>query len=248
MSRSPGDSSLDSRAANSAALILVPTPMERRILERAIATRLAALPFPILWRCCGVGPAIAGTVASRLLTQLQPTRVILVGIAGSLDPHLPIASVVTPAAVDLEGIGAWTQSLPSTPPFIATPGDLGWKLYEPHENDPAWNLEPPLSLVVPRGLSASPLPSSSSTQALTVCAAAGSPQMARERRSRFPQCILEEMEGFPVAAAAQIAGIPMTMIRGISNVAGDRQHTNWKIADALQASAQSLAQMLESLA
>lgn len=248
MPQSPGDYALDSHAANSAALILVPTPMERRILEQEIAPRLAALPYPILWRCCGVGPAIAGTVASRLLTQLQPTRVILVGIAGSLDPHLPIASVVIPSAVELEGIGAWTQSLPSTPPFIATPSDLGWKLYEPHHDDSDWKLEPPLSLVVPRGLSASPLSTSDPPQALTVCAAAGSPHMARERRDRFPHCILEEMEGFAVAAAAQIAEIPMTMIRGISNVAGDRQHTNWKIADALQASAQTLAQMLESLA
>ena len=45
------------------------------------------------------------------------------------------------------------------------------------------------------------------------------------------------MEGFAVAVACRLAGVPLKIIRGISNHAGDRQHSRWKITEALLSAA-----------
>ena len=52
------------------------------------------------------------------------------------------------------------------------------------------------------------------------------------------------MEGFSVAVACQFAGIPLKVVRGISNIAGDRDKGRWRIKDAMDAAA---TLMLEDL-
>jgi futalosine hydrolase len=51
------------------------------------------------------------------------------------------------------------------------------------------------------------------------------------------------MEGFAVAAACQLCDVPMTIVRGISNEAGDRDKENWQIQDAMN-SAFSICQQI----
>jgi futalosine hydrolase len=41
------------------------------------------------------------------------------------------------------------------------------------------------------------------------------------------------MEGFGVAVACRLANVPLTIVRGISNRAGDRDHSKWNIAGSL---------------
>jgi futalosine hydrolase len=48
------------------------------------------------------------------------------------------------------------------------------------------------------------------------------------------------MEGFGVAFACALARVPCTIVRGISNVVGERDKRNWRIPDAL-AAARTLA-------
>jgi futalosine hydrolase len=43
------------------------------------------------------------------------------------------------------------------------------------------------------------------------------------------------MEGFAVALAAQRFGVRLTIVRGISNVAGDRDQSRWRLGEALTA-------------
>ena len=43
------------------------------------------------------------------------------------------------------------------------------------------------------------------------------------------------MEGYAVALAAHEFGVPVTIVRGISNVAGDRNVAGWALPEALQA-------------
>lgn len=68
---------------------------------------------------------------------------------------------------------------------------------------------------------------------LSVAAASGSPVEAAARRTRHPQAAGEEMEGFAVALAARLHGVGLTIVRGFSNVAGDRDRAGWRMEEAL---------------
>jgi futalosine hydrolase len=60
-----------------------------------------------------------------------------------------------------------------------------------------------------------------------------------------PAAVAEDMEGFAVALACRLAGVPLTIIRGISNTAGDRDHARWRVPEALAAAAALSLQTLE---
>jgi len=63
---------------------------------------------------------------------------------------------------------------------------------------------------------------------VTVSAASGSTQRARELEKRF-SAICENMEGAAIAQVCMIYNIPMFEIRGISNTAGVREKKRWDI-------------------
>ena len=58
---------------------------------------------------------------------------------------------------------------------------------------------------------------------------------APSERGRHPSALAEEMEGFAVAVAAGLFGVPLRIVRGASNRAGDRNHAEWRMAEALAA-------------
>ena len=72
---------------------------------------------------------------------------------------------------------------------------------------------------------------------LTTAAASADQTEAAEKLRRVPEAIAEDMEGFAVAVACRIASVPLTIIRGISNRVGDRDHERWQIKPALDAAA-----------
>jgi futalosine hydrolase len=72
---------------------------------------------------------------------------------------------------------------------------------------------------------------------LTVCAASANAVDVADRLRRFPLAVAEDMEAFSVAVACRMAQIPLAVIRGISNMAGDRDKANWNVAAALEAAA-----------
>lgn len=82
---------------------------------------------------------------------------------------------------------------------------------------------------------------------LSVAAAAGSRSQAEARRARHPEALAEEMEGYAVALAAHLGAVPLTILRGISNEAGDRDHASWQIEPALAACRRALEQLFEAL-
>jgi futalosine hydrolase len=86
-----------------------------------------------------------------------------------------------------------------------------------------------------------PLEGRSGRTLVTVLAPSSSPAEAAERARRHPGAIAEDMEGYGVAVACAIARVPLAIVRGISNEAGDRNLEHWRIQDAL-ASACELAQ------
>ena len=66
-----------------------------------------------------------------------------------------------------------------------------------------------------------------------------------DRRLTFPDAVAEDMEGFSVAFACAMAGCQLSIVRGISNVAGDRDKAHWRITDALHAAADLLIEKLQ---
>jgi futalosine hydrolase len=70
---------------------------------------------------------------------------------------------------------------------------------------------------------------------LSVAEAAAAVPEAAARAARHPGAVAEEMEGFAVAIAASLFGVKLRIVRGASNLAGDRDHAGWRMAEALEA-------------
>jgi futalosine hydrolase len=55
------------------------------------------------------------------------------------------------------------------------------------------------------------------------------------RRSSSTGAVAEEMEAYAVAVAARLQGVPLTVVRGISNAAGEPNISQWRLPEALHA-------------
>ena len=62
----------------------------------------------------------------------------------------------------------------------------------------------------------------------------------------FPDAVAEDMEAFGVAMACQMHGVPLEVVRGISNEVGDRDHSQWQIDKALRAAAELVIRLFDS--
>jgi futalosine hydrolase len=60
-------------------------------------------------------------------------------------------------------------------------------------------------------------------------------EAAAEIARSHPAAAAEEMEGYAVALAARAFGVDLWIVRGISNVAGDRDVSGWALPEAIQA-------------
>jgi futalosine hydrolase len=164
---------------------------------------------------CGFGLAAAGAGAAHAIARHQPDRVVLVGAAGTLRPDVvPVGSAVVGSAVRCDGIGIGTG------PGRLSATQLGWAASDE------------LPLDGDQGV------------ILSVASASADRAEAKERAERHKDAVVEEMEGYAVAVAATLAGIPLTIIRGTSNVAGDRAAVSWRLKDALDAAHERLTTMM----
>jgi futalosine hydrolase len=82
--------------------------------------------------------------------------------------------------------------------------------------------------------------------ALSVTTASATPEQAAERAAAQRGALIEEMEGYSVALAATLMGVPCAMVRGISNAAGDRDLATWQTGAALRAVRDALDSMLSA--
>ena len=203
-------------------LILVPTLMEYEfVVERISSTETVV-------EVCGFGPVVSAAKAMELITRYQPTNVVLVGIAGAYASEIPTGTAVVGSEVGCFGIGAGSG------PDYQTAGEMGWRQWAGRgDTDSIGDVLPLANFEGPP------------CQILTVCAAANNSDDVDERRRRFPNAAVEEMEGFAVAVAAKICGVPFYLVRGISNRAGDRDKRNWESHEALEAVTNLLLDFLE---
>lgn len=212
-------------------LVLIPTSFEKRIVEPQIDPLIGQVGGTL--QLCGFGPVAAAAGTSQLIARHEPAHVWLVGIAGAIGNRLQIGKAASFNEVACFGIGVGTGNA------FQTASSLGW-----HQCDSQDDLSPTgrdrsgdvLALDLVEGVSEID-GECDRLQLLTCCAASDSPQDVEDRQRWFPDAVAEDMEGYGVALACSLAGVPLTVVRGISNVAGDRDKSRWKIDHALDAAA-----------
>jgi futalosine hydrolase len=188
-------------------LILVPTEYEQGFLSAASWS-----PGDVV-ELCGFGLVVAGIRTALLLQQFRPREVLLLGIAGALTDELKIGRAYRFGQVACYGVGAGTGSS-----FLPA-GQMGWK---------HWPRTPEISDLICLDDPECQRMLVSST------AASSSTDEANGRTAIFPAAKAEDMEAFAVAAACRLAGLPLRIIRGISNRAGIREPSSWRVAEAMQ--------------
>ncbi len=202
-------------------LFLIPTEMERQVMLRVPASKR----IPETWsiELCGFGLVSAAARASQRIAELGATRVLLLGIAGSLDDSLPLGSAMTFERVVCDGIGVGSGA------GHRSAGQLGWHQWTGNETGETIGDSIELSKH-----------HASRGALVSACAASADPAEAVQRRKRFPDALAEEMEGFAVAMVCRLHRVPLTIVRGLSNRAGDRRIDHWCV-DAAIASATEIA-------
>ena len=145
----------------------------------------------------------------------QPTRVVLLGIAGTYQAkRFPVGSATKFNQVICHGVGVGSGQQ------FVTAAELGWQ-----QGD----------AVGDRIACVADSIAEANCDLLTVCSAANDLAAASIRMQKNPTAVGEDMEAFGVAMACQLSGIECEVIRGFSNVAGDRDKANWRIEQALAA-------------
>ena len=197
-------------------LLLVPSPLEARLFlgqtpsENAVTT-IEEGDHALEVALCGIGLAEAGVRSSWWIQQRRPRHVILVGTAGTYrSQEHPIESVIVPHRILVDGIGSGEGDEFEPLPATVTIGS------------PIETLTPPAQTPPDLAL-------------LSVATAAANPADVCRRRGRHPEAVAEDMETFSVALAARMHSVSLTVVRGISNRAGDRQHRSWRMQPALAA-------------
>jgi len=210
-------------------LILVPTELERRVLDPLV---IPALGRDGLVELCGFGPVAAAARTALLVARHQPERVLLVGIAGRMDDGLSLAAAYRFQQVACFGIGVGSRD-----EFLPAAA-VGW----PQWPGAAADGSPAIGDVIAVGLKdASP---AADRLLITACAASASAADVHARKRVYPAAVAEDMEGFAVAFACRLAGVPCEIVRGISNTAGDRDQSRWQTQAALEAAGRLAAQLI----
>lgn len=214
-------------------LVLVPTELERGVIAPVLT---AACGAAMRIELAGFGPVVAAARTAGLLAAIRPARVLLVGIAGRYGDRLEIGRAAVFERVACHGVGAGSGAA-----FVPA-GTLGWQQW-PGDASPA-----PAAIGDVLDCTSGPLPAAFATARsgllLSACAAAAGDEDVRSRRAVWPDAAAEDMEGFAVAAACRLAGVPLDIVRGISNTAGDRDPSGWMIEAACRAAAELAAGLL----
>lgn len=207
-----------STSPGSPTLLLFPTELEHlRFRDQG-----GVAPGLCLRAVVGFGPVAAAVRTSQLITSLRPGRVLLLGIAGTFDAGRdPVGSALTFTSVAVDGIGAGQGKA------FQGPRALGFPQWPGSPDTTSFAVQDALSLAAP--------PNTPKALLLTTCAASDSDEHASQRLTRFPTATAEDMEGFAVALSCAMAGVPCAIVRGISNLVGDRDPGHWRIPGALAA-------------
>lgn len=162
----------------------------------------------------GIGPAAAAAATSAALGAGHYDLVVSAGIAGGFD--VPVGTVVVATRIVAADLGVETAD--GFEPIGVTGLDVAADV---------------VTAMTPPGAVAGPV--------LTVSTVTGTATSAAALRARHPDAVAEAMEGFGVATAAVLRGVPFGEVRTISNLVGPRDRPSWRIPEALQALTEAFA-------
>jgi futalosine hydrolase len=203
-------------------LFLVPTEFERNL----VSDLLDEGPFEQgRVAISGWGLVQAGIRTLKFLEELRPSQVWVIGIAGSYSEKLRIGEAYEFTQIVSYGIGVGCGEL------YQHPVDLGWPV-EPN---------------YPEIIEVSGATSDQQRRLLSVCAASTNDEEVRWKLSRYPNALAEDMETYSIAAACRACQVPLRVVRGISNRAGDRDKTRWNATAAMRAAVRLVRERSEGL-
>ncbi|HEX4275877.1 MAG TPA: futalosine hydrolase [Bryobacteraceae bacterium] len=175
--------------------------------------------------CTGVGAVNAAYALTRYLDRQPVKSVIVCGIAGAYPASgLSIGDVVCAESECYGDLGA-----DSADGFLDMQA-LGF---------PVIPGPPPRYNSLPMQL----FPASRRARFVTVNTCTGTDEVARARAARTGGAV-ESMEGAAIAHVAALAGIAAGEIRGISNLAGNRDRGAWRVKEAAVAAQEALLSWL----
>lgn len=204
-------------------LVLVPTQFELEYLKSKLPQQ-----SNVVVELCGFGPIVPAAQVMRLISTHQPNAVVLVGIAGSYSDKIEIGSAYLFHSVSCYGIGAGQGSQ------HVSAEEMGWSFLDGESGDQ-------ISTTLQIGSE-----SNEPLELLTVCSASASLSDVNDRLEKFSKAVAEDMEGFAVAVACRLRSLPLSIIRGVSNRAGDRNKSNWEIESALDAASKLASELISA--
>lgn len=192
--------------------------------QRECAAALCRGPYPQVHPAVvGVGPVAAAAITARVLAHHPVRGVLHLGIAGSFDlTTAPVGAIVVATKEIWPEYGVRHAD--------GTMAPLGFPMLDDLA-DPILTLDPDAAAQA-MGLH---LPEQWIRGAgLTGAGVTGDPVLAARLHCQW-QAITESMEGFGVALAARLAGVPLLQVRSVSNAAGERDKRRWDVHAALAA-------------
>lgn len=210
--------------------ILIMTAVE---VEREAVLRGLSGDSRFKVKLAGVGPAAAAANTAMALAAAEYSLVISAGIAGGFVDRAAIASLVVASEIIAADLGA------ETPDGFLSVDELGFgSTRVPVDAELVSKVH---NSLLKAGLQVTTGP------VLSLSTVTGSHKTARELAIRIPGAAAEAMEGYGVATAAHIRGIPVLELRAISNAVGPRDRSAWRIGDALKALEQASSILREVL-
>ena len=208
-------------------LLLIPTEFEHAFVkERA---ELLADKHNLIVATCGFGPILPAAITTEKIHQHRVRLVILCGIAGANEgASLDVGAAYEFSRILIDGVGAGQGT------EFKTPSQMGWSQFNGDTDRVS------IGDVIDVG-------DAGGRSLLTVCAAAGDRDQANNRYQRYAT-EAEDMEAFAVAAACQLQKVPLRVVRGISNIAGDRDHSKWKSAQAMRSAIDIVERIVQEAA
>jgi len=205
-------------------LFLVPTQFELEWLSNSFCEEIQLAGNSL--ELCGFGVVASAIRTTQLIARHSPRQVLLLGIAGALAPGISVGEAVEFDETVCYGIGAGSGD-----GFVSA-HEMGWC---------QWPVPPQ----IPDSIRLRTDGGKGNFTLLTCCAASASEHDVRLKMKKHPSAVAEDMEGFSVAAACRFAGIPLRIVRGISNLAGDRDKNNWRVSDAMASVEKSIGWALD---
>jgi futalosine hydrolase len=210
------------RSLNCKNLLLVPTSKEKQLVQRQLDTLASG------WNCqielCGLGLVQSALTTVQLIQKIEPSQVWLLGIAGAYTRGLPVGSAFEFSQVASYGIGVGSGSSFQSPSQLGWTAELGYSCPEVIQIS---------KLHIDRLM-------------LSVTSASADSLEAGQKLEKFPQAVAEDMETYAVALACRSMGVPLRVVRGISNMAGNRNFIQWQAEAAMTAAVELLETLLKA--